>query len=384
MKKIMSVLGMLALVLVLLPKLPVQASEVTTYTEVKFIANVPEGFAGDVIVIWENTATLKKDGIRMNAEDGYTYTRNILGGEVYNLTTSFVADGEWKTDIPAQYEIPNGEGIEIVFNVLDGSPAVNILTEVAPKETEVPVTNNSESAGDGDIDPLTGILKGEVAIQNFIDKVSFIQDESAYEGYDFLLVFSVKDDYLGSNPLNTSEKWDSMTAFEQYVWRKAFFIPNLYLYKHAGEIGAGYSIDDFIKNALLEKSLFDLKDYPREDEVYDAVVELCEWHYNYFLITGTVYDYYNGNVEYVDPTVEQEASEKAAEVVEDKELEAARDELLNALTEEEKEELGIEVESEETEEADGMVDLLKDNILTIVLLVIIGVLLLIVLQKKRK
>lgn len=179
-----------------------------------------------------------------------------------------------------------------------------VQAEIVPLEPENAEVEQVSVVTDEDIDPLTGILKGEVAIQNFIDKVSFIQNESAYEGYEFLLVFSVEKDYLKSHPSNTSEKWNAMTPFDQYVWRKAYFIPQLYLYKHAGEIEMDYFVDDFLDDALLEKSLFDLKEFPRENEVYDAVVELCKWHYNYFLVTGTVYDYYNGVAEYTDVETE--------------------------------------------------------------------------------
>lgn len=380
MKKLMNVLCLFLLMGVcLLPCTSVYATEVTTFTEVKVSATVPDGFEGDIVIALENSATLVRDGVVLSEDNGYSDATNVLGGNTYNTYVRYANGGEWKSDIAEQYEVPNGDAVEIFINVKDGSLANNVLVE---EDTVVESGEEAEAPHSEDIDPLTNLLKGEVAIRNFIDNISFIQSESAYDGYAFLGIWdnnSKKEDYLESNPLNTVEKWDAMTALEKYVWDVVFFSPNFYLYDNASEVGNNYTVEDYMDDAIAtEISLFKTNDYPDEDVVYEALKEMCKWHYSYFSATGTVYDYYNGSLEYVYDSATQDVIKQEV-IAEEQELEELREEFTSELDEEEKEELGIEVE----EEPNRFLQLLKDNIITLIILLGVGVAFLVVKQKNR-
>ncbi len=350
MKKMFFALA-IVMALALFKTMPVYAMEeseedewiVQAYTEVIVSATVPEGFNEDIFITLEESVTLIRGGVYLSEENGYTGSTMILGGCIYNTYVRYANNGNWTCDIAKQYEVPNGGTVSFSINVTDGSLANNLLTEEQP---EASAPGNAEVPHGEDIDPLTNLVKGEVAIQNFIDKVSFIQNDATYQGTNFLALYnsaSFKEHYLKSDSLNTEEKWNSMTELECLVWVKCFYEPNIYLYKNAGKVGSGYSVEDFLDDVLcVEKGILDRGTYTNKDIVYEALVEMCEWHYSYFLVTGTVYDYYNG-AEYVLDTEKQEVVklEEVKQPDEVKQLEELQEEVMAELTEEEKEELGI-------------------------------------------
>lgn len=373
MKKIKNTVCWMLLLFFLFPILGVSvyAAEVITYTEVRFSATVPEEFEGDIIITLENSNTLDRNGVVLNADNDYFDATNVLGGNVYNTYVRFSNGENWKSDISEQYEIPNGNVAEFSINVTDGSPANNILTADTIEENES--EENVEVTHSEDIDPFTNILKGEVAIQNFVNKISFIQNETAYDS--FLDVYgwaAMQEDYLEHNTLNTPERWEKMSNFDRFVWRKACFVPTLYLFKSG-------SLEEYTDNATsVEKSKLELFDYPSESLIYDALVELCEWHYSYFQITGTVYDYYNNGVEYIYENETQDTTMKHEESINNEELQEFKNETDSEFPEKETEELDTEIEKKEPNK---FLQLLKANIVTLLLLILVGIAFLVVKQK---
>ena len=386
MKKMFSALA-IVIAFALFKTMPVYAMEeseedewiVQAYTEVIVSATVPEGFNEDIFITLEESVTLIRGGVYLSEENGYTGSTMILGGCIYNTYVRYANNGNWTCDIAKQYEVPNGGTVSFSINVTDGNLANNLLTEEQP---EASAPGNAEVPHGEDIDPLTNLVKGEVAIQNFIDKVSFIQNDDYYQKY-FLLMFgsaSNRELYLENNTLNTEEKWNSMTDLERFIWAKCFYEPEFYLYKNAGKVGNGYSVDDFLDDVLcVEKSIFNTREFTNEEVVYEALVEMCEWHYSYFLVTGTVYDYYYG-AEYVLDTEKQEVVklEEVKHPDEGKQLEELQEEVMAELTEEEKEDLGVE-----EKESNKIIRLLKNNIFTILLLIAVGVALVVLKRKNR-
>ncbi len=354
MKKLMITFKLLALVLVLsLPVVRVNATgsesttqEIITYTEVRFSAIVPPEHEGDVRIALINPETQKKSGVILNADNNYMDSTNVLGGITYDTKVVFVGNGEWKCDVAEQYEIPNGEPVDIIINVRDGSLANNILGEENVENDVNEVI--ADAPHSEDIDPNTNLLKGEVVIQNFTDKVSFIVDEEEYK-YFWLADSSEfrKQEFLEHNTLNTEERWNKMSDIDKFVWNVACKVPFCYMYESA-------SLEDYIDSAIGSKlESLENNNYPNKDVVKEALIELCEWHYSYYLHTGTVYDYFNGTNEYINDIGYQESEEKniieqQKPVEEEKELEELREEILNELTDEEKEVLGVEVASEKS------------------------------------
>ena len=352
MKKIITFLNVLLLMTVFLfPCTPVHAGEVgevITYTEITVSATVPENYEGELIVSLKSDGTVKGGGVVLNEDNGYVASINLLGGNVYTTGVHYGNNGDWKCDIVEQLEVPNGEGIELSFTVTDGSIANNIIVVEEPEVTETPQSSGAETNNvphSEDIDPLTNLLKGEVAIQNFIDKTSFIQNDDTYQGWNFLGNYdnvTFKNEFLESNSQNTEEQWNAMTLYEKYVWKKVYHIPSLYIFK-------AKDVDDFIEKTLTsETGYFKNGEYTDEDIVYDALVELCEWHYSYFQFTGTLYDYYHG-AEYVLDEEKQEIVKVDEEKQEETtpapekvdELEELREEVMAELSDDEKEELGL-------------------------------------------
>lgn len=371
MKKLLFLMsGLLFMILVIPGRVCASSSsEIKTYKRVYVYATVPENMEEDIYITFQDPETEISFNAFLTKSDEYEYSgvTNVFGGRTYNAYIAYDQKGDWSCDLEKQYAIPDDEGeITIEFTVYDNKNA----EEPAKVNPEEPASNPQNEKAD--------ILNGEKAIQDFIDKISFIIDEKNYE----IILNMFRDDVMIQNTFmkehenNTEERWNSMTYFDRFVWYKACLMPNLYFKLNAANVGTNeYTFKDYINNALdTEKALFDLYDFPREEEVYNALVEMCEFHYNYFLQTGMIYDYFNGSETYVEKEIDTEESE----------LDKLREEISKELTGEEKKEIESAMKQQPSMENPSNKGDALDKVIIVIFLIIILVIVGIVFMVVKK
>lgn len=372
MKKILFLMsGLLFMILVIPGRVCASSSsKIKTYEGIHIYATVPENMEEDIYITFQDPETEISFYAFLTKSDEYSDYFNVYGGRTYNAYIAYEQKGDWSCDLEKQYAIPDDEGeITIEFTVYDNKNA----EEPAKVNPEEPASNPQNEKSD--------ILNGEKAIQDFIDKVSFIQDEPAYNSmlraYDGTMLLKA---FKEEHEENTEERWNNMTILDKFVWNLAYLSPSIYLSQNAANIGTNsYTVKDFINDTLAaEISIFNLYDYPREEEVYNALVEMCEFHYNYFLQTGMFYDYFNGSETYVEKEKDTEESE----------LDKLREEISKELTDEEKKEIETAMEQQPSMEnpskkGNALSKAIKGSIFSIIILAIVGVIYLVVKNRNR-
>lgn len=370
MKKILFLMsGLLFMILVIPGRVCASSSsETKTYERVYIYATVPENMEEDIYITFKDPETEISFYAVLTKGDDYSDHFKVYGGRTYNTYISYDQEGDWSCDLEKQYAIPDDEGeITIEFTVYDN------------KNAEGPAKVNPEEPASNPQNEKSDILNGEKAIQDFIDKVSFMQDE---RDYDVILNMHTQDDVMIKNTFmkehenNTEERWYSMTNFDRYVWYRACLLPHLYFKINAANVGTNeYTFKDYINDALdVDMALFDLYDFPREEEVYNALVEMCEFHYNYFLQTGMIYDYFNGSETYVEKEIDTEESE----------LDKLREEISKELTGEEKKEIESAMKQQPSMENPSNKGDVLDKVIIVIFLIIILVIVGIVFMVVKK
>lgn len=332
-----------------------EKSEVQTHTEVEVIAHVPEGMKDDIWITFEEVESGTFFSTSLVEFDDYIDYLNLWGGKKYYATIEIEQEGNWKNDLKPMYEIPNGDPIVIEFTIID-----------AEKDESIE-ENATASFADNELD-----LKAEAAIKEFIDDISFIQNDQSYE---VLLMVAEgelsRQSFIQDNVLNTQERWDSMSKFDKFIWRRACYDPIQSLLRNESKVGSNqFTLDDFVKDA--NSGCLSIKDggYTDGEKVYNAIVKWDEFLYDYFLQTGRPFDYFNGTKNYVDVKSPSEQSE----------LDQLREELLSDMTDDQKKELKEEIKQEagskndeQKNENSSLKKAVKGSIISIILLIIVGV-----------
>lgn len=350
MKKILRLIPLLCLIISLvIPYETAMASPTEERTIITITASVPSDFNAELTVSFENTITLIRKAVILNKDNGYSSEIRLFSDNTYKTYVYFSDYGDWKTDIKEQYEIGKGT-LELHINVKSGDVIDNVYENDGTVEPDIDLGE--------DYDADTYLLKGKIVMERFLDAVSCMKNNAEYES--FLKIYGadkIKEYYIKAHENNTEERWEAMTNFERFVWRVGYNQPHLYLFKVETQ-------DEYIDNAIaVEKNKLKAYNFENSDEIYDALVELCKWQYDYFLVTGNVYDYYNGS----DDDFSQ---------LENKEENILSSENSNIITENE--------DTEEAPQENGFIEFLKKSWITLILVVVIGVAFVYVKEKNRK
>lgn len=308
--------------------------EIEVRSNVTIKANVPDGFTEDIAFVLEEEVTQVRFQYLLTAENEYTGNLSLLGNNAFLPQVTFKKGGNYKTDLAEKYMI-EGEEVELTFTVTP----ITYSIENDEEERESLYTEEKELPHGEDIDPQTGLPTAESVIKAYMEKVSFIQDDPKFSS--FLATYSsasMKKSYLKADPLNTEEQWESMKEIDRFNYYILYSMPHSYM------INSEFaSANEMVEKLWAQKDI--LSQIENGEIVYDAIVEVWKWHYRYWQVTGTFYNFYNY---YDGENAGQltEAERAKLKKNEDEEVEEIRDELMSELSEEEKAEIMGEASSE--------------------------------------
>lgn len=356
-KKLLSML-LVSMFTVMLISKPVAASEfeMEQKTNVIIKANVPDGFDEDIKVTLEYEETQVRASVTLTTENGYTKNLTVLSGNIFLANANFESIDKYDTDLEEKYSIEGGE-VELIFNVI---PAETI--EDIEENTEIESSHGEEM----EIDPLTGLPTPESVIKNFEKKVSFIEDDSNFDS--FLALYSgpmFKGYYLEYDSMNTEEQWNNMKEIDRFIYYISYIKPfskmTNYQFTNANE---------FIEELTAEKQR--LCQVENGYIVYDAIVDVWEWQYDYWQHTGSIFNFFN-YYDGLNAGTPTESESEAVKLTEKEEMEEVKEEITKEL-------------NEETEKEDNpAVQWIKENWLTGTILILAGVSFLVVhLISKKK
>lgn len=357
-KKLLSML-LVSMFTVMLISKPVAASEfeMEQKTNVIIKANVPDGFDEDIKVTLEYEETQVRASVTLTTENGYTKNLTVLSGNIFLANANFESIDKYDTDLEEKYSIEGGE-VELIFNVI---PAETI--EDIEENTEIESSHGEEM----EIDPLTGLPTPESVIKNFEKKVSFIEDDSNFDS--FLAVYSgpmLKNAYMESDAMNTEESWNAMNETERFIYYISYRMPYMSMTRREFD-----NVNDFIEEELISQRQR-LNQIENGDIVYEAIVDVWEWQYDYWQHTGSIFNFFN-YYDGLNAGTPTESESEAVKLTEKEEMEEVKEEITKEL-------------NEETEKEDNpAVKWIKENWLTGTILIVAGVSFLVVhLISKKK
>lgn len=285
-KQILSMFWAVMLIVMLVPQSVFASSvDVEVRPTVTIKANVPEGFTENIGFVLEQETTQVRFSYALTAENGYTGSLSLPRGGTYLASATFQSSGQHNIDLAEKYDIA-GTDVELVFNVTPITYSVE-SDETTDNSDEVSVETETEVNRGEEIDETTGLPTGESIFKKFEETVAFMENDSNFDS--ILSIYSndkFKKYYLESNPSNTEEKWDNMNRTEQFTYYITYYYPHLCMMNDE----FAYA-DEFIDELVAQKQL--LEKIENGNIVYDAIVEVWEWLYDYWEVTGTFYNFFN-------------------------------------------------------------------------------------------
>lgn len=278
--------------------------EMRRYTTVHITAEVPEGYDKDVIVYFNN-----EEGERpylLSESEGYKRTIMIFEGE-YQMS----AKRKNSTDFLCEIE----DTCTVAGNEMDfGFTVLSTPQEVTEQEAQAILENNAQPVS-ADI---PGMENGKEVLQEFLEATDYIKEN----GY-FLQNRSVKYEVTDKKrwlEFRTEEEWDSASAYDVMVYMDIFYHP---YYSMMNDNVS--SEEEFVEEAN------DIGIFRKAEggEGYAAALEkVIRWQYRYYEATGTIYNFFAEEGEENMHLNQVEKDENGLTKEELKELEAAREELL--------------------------------------------------------
>lgn len=355
----------------------------THVVEVLLKANVPVDYKEKFEIAIYNEVTGETILTEYMQRNNYSSKVLLPNKCTYHFMMMFKNE-DYKSDIVESIKLDDETSIEVNFNITareipNNSPNVDtgviIGLENGTHDEEIKYSENDES---------TGLKSPDVIYDEFVEKTSFLKNPENYN-QTFKLVYTTnmeKELYLKYTNLGSEEKWNTMSDYEKFVYNETSLSPYLEIvisnetYKNT---------DEFIRKAYdMETAKFYDSMIPnRGEEVREALENVWRWQYDYFQITGSVYNFYEAKYEYEivnAPTIQVQ------QMLEETETQ----EIVIVETEEElPEELETSTEvHEEVEKENGLWKLFKENasknIVTLCLALILFIAFVIVKIKEKK
>lgn len=228
-------------------------------------------------------------------------------------------------------------------------------------------------------DYLTGLRKGEDVVQDFIDSISFIKDDIDYYQKKNFFIF-VSDNsawgvewFLESNSSHTEDEWLKMSLFDRFVWFLAYHEPSY-------ELQQSDSYEEYMEDTT-SWIFVQLKniDSEKAEIIKEALLELYQWHYDYYIVTGSVYNYYDIDNATMETTENAKANNSLIGDGE-KETEIATENVT---------EMEMATETEATTEkensgVDRILSALGSALFGIILTIVVGVIYFVIRKKQKK
>lgn len=322
---------------------------------ITFKANVPEGFDENIALKIKNVET--DITVTLYLADSVDYTRSTMILKNSPVEIEAIIEGGYTTDLEQSYTFSDVETVD--FNVMEDTGEQQDLpgTEdpVETPGTEIP--HGEES--DAEMDELTGLESADSVWERFVSACSVMDGNPDFEL--FVGVYSAplqKQVYLEDKETNTEEAWDAMTPMDRYIYFTAYYLPKKEIFRDPK------SEESFVED-MTETDISILSNIKGGDKILDALEDLYRWHYKYYLHTGTFYDFY------ADAGTPLDGSSPAAQG-DQREMDEIRKEL--SASEKKEIEEALEEESPHGEEKGGsFVSWIKNNIITLCILVVVGI-----------
>jgi len=320
------------------------SQEIKHFTDVYITAFVPEGYDADVIVYLKNEDN--EESILLRADEGYTKKRMMFEG-----TYQTWAERKNSTDFACEIQetcVVSGTEMDFTFTVL------STHQEVSESEAQAILESNAEPVS-ADV---SNMESGEEIFQWFLDATDYIKENEGFLLYESTLNESEvhKERFLENvgGSTNTEEDWDAMSDYDVRVYMDTFYNPfNTLTYVEVN------TEEDFIKQAT---SIDFYRKIEGGEGYADALEKLIRWQWQYYEQTGTLYNFFaeegNENAHFN----QVETDKNGLTEKESKELEEAREELLE----------GEDIEELLGEEKDELpiVKFVKENVVSVIILIV--------------
>lgn len=349
------------------------------WCDVEILLNDMTGvlFTDDVTVTFKDIASRNVYSLILEFSEygnGNAQTIQVLANTTYDIEVSFEHSDLYSvTDIDGA-EIDKihatEQGLQFTWIVKKGG----VTDEVAEEENTV-------------IDIDTGNAEADEVFSKFINATRHIEHDQDWSG--FLNIYDLYaenriplfETYAGRD----GEEWLNMDSYEQFLWYELYLREEDNL--HAGMYNFYYgSESNYVANSL-QTPYSSIKLQGKEEA--EAFKEIMMWQYNYIKENGSAFNFMTGlnylevnpDSEAVDPALEQE---KASEQ-DEKDLEQLKEDFdadtLKMIEEEQSQEDKIQKTSGFWQEA---LEGLKDNVISILLLIALAVGLSIIVYKRKK
>lgn len=310
------------------------------FTVLTIKADVSE-YDGDIAFTFTQENGFNYNVLLTKAEN-YTSTIDIVGNIEYVATATLKKDSsKFKVDgLDNKYKV-TGKNVEIKFKVIK-------------EEFKVAENTNGDNKTDNKTDTtvINENLDSNAIYKEYIDEVSFIDNNSDYEA--FLKIYSndiMKDYFLKADSLNTADDWNKMSNFEKWNYYILFVRTKTLI---TGE-NAVKSEDELLSQLTSEIAL--LNKINDGEKVIEAVKSIWKWEWKQWEKNGEFINLYD---EYTSGSAEKYSETELKDVNEDDNKAAQKEE-------------------------NGLLKGIKNNIISILILVAVGIttIVVIVLRKRK-
>lgn len=316
----------------------VKASEIDDeFTKLTIKVDVSD-YDGEIAFVFEQDNGFKYN-VLLTKDENYTNTIDIVGDMEYKAEATIKNNnGKYKIEgLSERYNV-KGKDVEIKFKV---------------KKIDLPTTENTQVDTNTEVEKDDKLLDKETIYNNYIKAVEFIKTDKNYT--NFLKLYNndiMKSYFLEADPLNTEDDWKQMNDFEKWNYYILFVrTKTLIMGENAVE-----TENELLDNLGSESAL--LSNIENGDKVIEAVKTVWRWEWENWEKTGEFINLYD---KYSDNPIEKHDI---------KELNDKKD---------------SSKKSKKKKSDSGLIKGLKNNILSLLILLIIGIatICVIIVRKKK-
>jgi hypothetical protein len=213
-------------------------------------------------------------------------------GDTYDISFSF------KSDSKNLVAIREGDGTEIKSFTPDSTEHTFEWGLVSTQDLQSTSTNTEGTKSLTTID--TGNEEADEMFNEYTQKAAEMFDESN-STFEVVRVFCERQDsineqsYLKNYTGGTEEKWNAMTPLEKFLTTNLYVI-QVEIAKSAssgGDLNIAYgSVDVYNSHVIGDMSSIIAR--CKDDSQVTAFQEIADWQYNYYIKTGSFYDFTTG------------------------------------------------------------------------------------------
>ena len=337
-------------------------------------------FIDEITITLFNQDTNLEYNYNMTSADylfGINVGGNVKQGSIYNIALNYASKG--------QFIIKNADGTDIT-NFLADSDAhsfdwVVTSADTNATSTQTNLNSDEQTSKASEYVADTDNADADAAFNTFMESASKMENNSKF---DMLFSFytSTEDEcakryaeYCGK----TEEEYKAFTPFEQFLWYELYVVPVMHTTFN--------DYDTYFENidkwhSYVTSTTYGLLSRCGQEQA-DAYQTLMDWQYNYFIETGTMYNFITGKSS-IEENKELEVLETVTETTNSNLID-------NNTTDGDPTEKEIQslIDEENKDKDTGIwsefIKKVKENAITItILLVLVGTLIGVIIYRKRK